>query len=67
MELKSDINVSLFVLSDYKMEYYDRLTAVRESGHYEEWVKFFLKAIIDSGKESLENLNVLLLVYKQII
>lgn len=35
-----------------RAEYYDRLMAVREQGRWEEWVKFFLKGIIQVSEES---------------
>lgn len=38
-----------------RAEYYDRLTAIRERGNWEDWVKFFLKGIIQISKESVES------------
>jgi len=41
----------LLYLSHYfkqhRAEYYDRLMAVRTSGHWEEWVKFFLRGVLE--------------------
>jgi len=30
-----------------RAEYYDRLMAVRESGHWEQWLKFFLRGLVE--------------------
>ena len=30
-----------------RAEYYDRLMAVRESGHWEQWLKFFLRGVVE--------------------
>ncbi len=35
-----------------RIEYYDRMSAVRDNGHYEQWIKFFLKAIIVSCEDT---------------
>lgn len=34
------------------MEYYDRMTEVRAKGNYEQWVKFFLQAIMESAEDA---------------
>lgn len=38
-------------------EYHERLAQVRQNGDYEQWVKFFLRAVFDSAKTSLETLE----------
>lgn len=38
-----------------RTEYYDRLTGIRNEGRWEEWVKFFLKGIIEVAQESTES------------
>jgi Fic family protein len=35
-----------------RAEYYDRLTAVRESGDWEGWVRFFLRGVADTATEA---------------
>ncbi len=32
-------------LKAHRMEYYDRLTAIRSQGHWEPWLKFFLRGV----------------------
>lgn len=38
-----------------RTEYYDRLMAVRHQGKWEDWIKFFLKGIIEISNESSES------------
>lgn len=38
-----------------RAEYYDRLMAVRTDGKWEEWVKFFLRGIVEISNESSES------------
>lgn len=37
-----------------RVEYYDRMSEIRRSGNYGQWIKFFLKAIIISCESALE-------------
>ena len=41
-------------LKGNRLEYYDRLTAVRKSGDWEGWTKFFLKGVAQTGLEAVE-------------
>lgn len=36
-----------------RLDYYDRLTAVRKSGNYEQWVKFFIQALYQTAADAL--------------
>jgi Fic family protein len=36
----------------YRLEYYDRLQAVRESGNWEGWLKFFLRGVYEVAQEA---------------
>ena len=36
--------LSLF-LKAHRAEYYDRLTAIRQQGHWEQWLMFFLRGV----------------------
>jgi len=38
----------------HRQEYYDRLNMVRESGNYEQWIKFFLKGIAQVSDSTVE-------------
>lgn len=40
-----------------RVEYYDRLMEVRRTGNYEQWIKFFVRAIAESAKDAVETIN----------
>ena len=37
-------------LKAHRAEYYDRLTAIREFGHWEQWLKFFLRGVSHTAR-----------------
>jgi Fic family protein len=41
-----------YYLKRNRMEYYDRLNETRRKGNYEAWIGFFLRAMIDSAKDT---------------
>jgi Fic family protein len=45
--------ISLY-LKGNRLEYYDRLTAVRKNGDWEGWMKFFLRGVEQTGVEAVE-------------
>lgn len=45
-----------YFLKKNRMEYYDRLTLVRNKGDYEQWIKFFLRAVSESAQDAYENI-----------
>lgn len=49
---KPIIYISYF-LKKNQVEYYDRISEVRRSGNYEQWVAFFLEAVSAAAKDSL--------------
>ena len=48
---KPVIYVSYF-LKKHQIEYYDRMSEVRRSGNYEQWIKFFLDAVYNAAVDS---------------
>ena len=59
LEQKSLTTPALYIsyfLKKNRMEYYDRLTLVRTKGDYEQWIKFFLKAVFESAQDTHENI-----------
>jgi Fic family protein len=40
-----------------RIEYYDRLMEIRMKGNYEQWVKFFLKAIMESAEDAIKTIE----------
>ncbi len=43
-----------FFLKQHRAEYYDRLTAVRERGDWEGWLKFFLRGVAEVSAEAAD-------------
>jgi Fic family protein len=59
LEQKSLTTPALYIsyfLKKNRMEYYDRLTLVRTKVDYEQWIKFFLKAVFESAQDAHENI-----------
>ena len=58
---KKILKKPLLYLSHYfkqnRLEYYDRLMAVREKGDFESWIKFFLEGIASVALEACETSN----------
>ena len=52
-----------YYLKKNRLEYYDRMTEVRKSGDYEQWVKFFLMALISSSESAISTIRELSLLH----
>jgi len=46
-----------YFLKQHRVEYYDRLTEVRNKGNYEQWVEFFLQAIYESATDAIDAID----------
>lgn len=46
-----------YYLKKNRIEYYDRMSEVRNKDNYEQWIKFFLNAIKESADESVDTIN----------
>ncbi|MBK5211065.1 MAG: Fic family protein [Coriobacteriia bacterium] len=46
-----------YYLKKNRVEYYDRMNDVRRKGTYEQWVKFFLRALYDSAADATETIE----------
>ncbi len=53
--LKKPLLYMSYYLKKNRQEYYDRLTLVRKNDDYEQWIKFFLKGIIEISQSAIEN------------
>jgi len=53
---KPVIYISYF-LKKNQIEYYDRISEVRRSGNFEQWIRFFLEAVSKAASDSLESIN----------
>ena len=46
-----------YFLKMNRVEYYDRMTQVRKTGDYEQWVLFFLQALSDSAEDAIQTID----------
>ena len=51
--LKKPVLYTSYFLKLNRLDYYERLTIVRDSGNYEQWVKFFVRALYQSADDAL--------------
>ena len=58
------IYISYF-LKKNQIEYYDRISEVRRSGNYEQWISFFLEAVSAAAKDSLDTVEKLNALHEQ--
>lgn len=49
-----------YYLKEHRIEYYDRMSAIRETGNYEQWIKFFLKGVYISGESAIKTADELI-------
>ena len=54
--VKPVIYISYF-LKKNQVEYYDRISEVRKSGNFEQWIRFFLEAVSKAASDSLESIS----------
>lgn len=44
-------------LKSNRIEYYDRMSEVRKSGNYEQWIKFFLRGIVETALDATDTID----------
>ena len=54
-----------YFLKKNRVEYYDRMTEVRAKGNYEQWVKFFLRATIESAADAADTMEELIALHER--
>ena len=54
-----------FYLKMNRVEYYDRMTQVRRTGDYEQWITFFLQAFADSAEDAIQTIDQLTALHAQ--
>ena len=54
-----------YFLKKNRVEYYDRMMEVRSKGNYEQWVKFFLLAIIESADDAISTIDKLTVLHNK--
>lgn len=56
-----------YFLKKNRIEYYDRMTEVRTKGDYEQWIKFFLQALIESAEDAIRTIEELTALHLSLI
>lgn len=56
-----------YYLKMNRVEYYDRMTQVRRTGDYEQWITFFLQAFADSAEDAIQTIDKLTALHSQSI
>lgn len=51
----------------HRMEYYDRLNAIRLDGAWEAWVKFFLRCVAESSREAIDAARRILALQQKLV
>lgn len=46
-----------YFLKRNRVEYYDRMTEVRAKGNYEQWIRFFLQAVMESAEDATATID----------
>lgn len=46
-----------YYLKNNRIEYYDRMSEVRNKNNYEQWITFFLRAIKESSEDAVDAIN----------
>lgn len=46
-----------YFLKKNQIEYYDRISEVRRTGNYEQWIRFFLEALHSAATDALESIQ----------
>ena len=54
-----------YFLKMNRIEYYDRMTQVRKTDNYEQWVMFFLQALSDSAGDAIQTIDALTALHNQ--
>ena len=54
-----------YYLKKNRIEYFDRMSEVRNKDNYEQWIKFFLRAVRESADESVDTIKKLSALHEQ--
>lgn len=46
-----------YFLKRNRLEYYDRMMELRKNGDYEQWIKFFLQAFVESAEDAIATID----------
>ena len=56
-EISSPVLYLSCFLKNNQIEYYDRMSEVRKTGNYEQWVKFFLQGVLETANDAIETID----------
>ncbi len=54
-----------YYLKKYRIEYYDRMSEVRRTGNYEQWIRFFLTAVIETAEDAIRMIDELVALHEE--
>lgn len=54
-----------YFLKKNRVEYYDRMTEVRDKGNYAQWIRFFLTAILESSEDAIKTIDELTALHEK--
>ncbi|MCC8073863.1 MAG: Fic family protein [Clostridiales bacterium] len=54
-----------YFLKRNRIEYYDRMSEVRSKGNYEQWIKFFLQAVLESAEDATATIDELAALHEK--
>lgn len=54
-----------YYLKMNRIEYYDRMTQIRRTGDYEQWIIFFLQAIEASAQDAIDTIDLLIKLHNK--
>ncbi len=52
-----------YYLKQHRVEYYDRMSEVRQTGNYEQWIRFFLEAVIATAEDAIQTIDSLVALH----
>ena len=64
-ELSSPVLYLSCYLKSNRIEYYDRMSEVRKSGNFEQWIKFFLRGVAETAEDATETIDRLTALHRK--
>ena len=66
---QGEISSPVLYLSCYlkmnRIEYYDRMSEIRKTGNYEQWIKFFLRGVSETAADATETIDRLVALHQK--
>jgi Fic family protein len=64
-EISSPVLYLSCYLKTNRIEYYDRMSEIRKSGNYEQWIKFFLRGVSETAADATETIDRLVALHQK--